>query len=369
VLHIRPEVLHHGAEAARRGTSTPACETPGACVTKRTTTPVLTGLGEPECLRWHQGALWFSDMARGTVHRWSLEEGARVVAEIPGRAGGLGWLPDGRLLAVSMDERRVYRREPDGSLVVHAELGDTARGPANDMLVDHVGRAYVGNFGFDYHAFVHRRPNAALYDPPGPPRTPIVCFAPDGTRLGQSEPLSFPNGCVLTADGTFIVAETLGLRLTALRVDERGVPVGARIWAPLVPNGVWNLLTHPGLPGRAARRISALLDRPAIADRSMSAIAPDGIALAPDGSTVWVANALRGECVRVGEGGHILDRVRTSQHALSCVVGGPDGDVLFAATAPSDDPEMARRLQRGRIEMHRLDLTGRKPRAGRVGRI
>lgn len=323
-------------------------------MTKRTTTPLLTGLGEPECLRWHQGALWFSDMAHGTVHRWTLEEGARVEAEIPGRAAGLGWLPDGRLLAVSMDEHRVYRREPDGSLVVHAEFGDVAGGPANDMLVDHLGRAYVGNFGFDYHAFVRQRPNAALYDPPGPPRTPIVCLAPDGTRLGLSEPLAFPNGCVLTADGTFVVAETLGLRLRALRVDENGLLVDGRTWAPLVPDGMWTALNHPGRVGRAARRVSALLDRPAIADRSTTPIAPDGIALAADGQTVWVANALRGECVRVGEGGRIFERVRTSQHTLSCVVGGANRDLLFAATAPSDDPVVAGRLDRGRIEMARI---------------
>ncbi|MBR7836541.1 SMP-30/gluconolactonase/LRE family protein [Actinospica durhamensis] len=323
---------------------------------KRSTTPVLTsGLGEPECLRWHDGALWFSDMAHGTVHRWTLEGGSDVVAEIPGRAAGLGWLPDGRLLAVSMDGHKVYRREFDGTLVVHADLGEDAGGPANDMLVDEQGRAYVGNFGFDYHSFVRQRPNSALYSPPGPPRTRIVCFAPDGSRLGVSEPLSFPNGCVLTADGIFIVAETLGFKLTALRRDEQGVLVDGRTWAPLVPENLWTLLNHPGMAGRMTRRISALLDRPVIAERSTSPIAPDGIALASDGHTVWVANALRSECVRVGEGGRVLDRVRTTQHTLSCVVGGPKRDILFAATAPSDDPDVAGRLDRGRIEMARLD--------------
>lgn len=323
-------------------------------MTKRTTTTVLNGLGVPECLRWHEGALWFSDMAYGTVSRWTREGGAGVVAEIPGRAAGLGWLPDGRLLAVSMDEHRVYRLEPDGTLVVHADLGESAGGPANDMLVDDAGRAYVGNFGFDYHAFVRRHPNSAVYAPPGPPRTPIVCFAPDGTRLGTSEPLTFPNGCAVTADGTFVVAETLGLRLTALRRDPSGVLTDGRLWAPLVPAALWSLLNRPGLTGRLTRRISALLDRPAIASRSKSPIAPDGIALASDGRTVWVANALRAECVRVAEGGRILDRVTTSQHTLSCVVGGADGDLLFAATAPSDDPVLARRLDGGRIEMARL---------------
>lgn len=321
---------------------------------KSTAVPVLTGLGEPESLRWHDGALWFSDLAHGTVHRWTGEGGAETVARIPGRAGGLGWLPDGRLLAVSMDEHRVYRREPDGSLVVHAELGEIAGGPANDMLVDCEGRAYVGNFGFDYHAFAREHPNSALYAPPGPPSTRIACFARDGTLLGTSEPLLFPNGCVITADGTLVVAETLAMRLTALTVDAAGRLTEPRAWAPLISPVLWRLVNHPGLPGRVTRRISALLDQPAVAKRSSSPIAPDGIALAPDGNTIWVANALRGECVRVAQGGKIIDRVRTSQHTLSCVVGGADRNTLFAATVPSDDPQIAGKLNTGCIEMVRL---------------
>jgi sugar lactone lactonase YvrE len=321
---------------------------------KCTAVPVLTGLGEPESLRWHDGALWFSDLAHGTVHRWTGEGGAETVARIPGRAGGLGWLPDGRLLAVSMDEHRVYRREPDGSLAVHAELGEIAGGPANDMLVDREGRAYVGNFGFDYHAFAREHPNSALYAPPGPPSTRIACFARDGTLLGTSEPLLFPNGCVITADGTFVVAETLAMRLTALTVDAAGGLMEPRAWAPLISPVLWRLVNHPGLPGRVTRRISALLDQPAIAKRSSSPIAPDGIALAPDGNTIWVANALRGECVRVAQGGKIIDRIRTSQHTLSCAVGGADGKTLFAATVPSDDPQIAGKLNTGCIEMVRL---------------
>lgn len=321
---------------------------------RRTAKPLLTGLGVPESLRWHDGALWFSDMARGTVHRWTQADGLDTVARIPGRASGLGWLPDGRLLAVSMDERRVYRREPDGSLVVHADLDGIASGEANDMLVDRAGRAYVGNFGFDYHAFVRAHPNVQLYAPPGPPTARVACFAADGALLGVSEPLLFPNGCVITADGDFVAAETLGLRLTALSLDEAGAPGEARPWASLVAPVLWRLLNHPGLAGRITRRFAVLLERPAIAQRSTTPIAPDGIALAPGERTIWMADALHPQCVHVARGGKIIERVRTSRRAYSCVIGGADGDILFAATGPSPDPQVAGKLDSGCIEMARL---------------
>jgi len=318
----------------------------------RTARIALDGFGVPESLRWRDGLLWFSDMAQGTVHTWDGESAsADTVVEIPGRAGGLGWLPDGRLLAVSMDEHKVYRVEDDGSVVVHADLAGIAGGPVNDMLVDSVGRAYVGNFGFDYHAFNRAHHNSALYAPPGPPASTVACFAPDGALIGCSDPLLFPNGAVITADGTFVVAETLALRLVALRMDPDGTLHDPQPWAPLVSPVLWRLLNHGGLPGRMTRAVSALLDKPAVAKRSSSPIAPDGIALASDGRSIWVANALRGECVRVAQGGRVRERVRTSQHTLSCVVGGPRGRTLFAATVATDDPDAARALHAGRIEV------------------
>ncbi|KUO09733.1 SMP-30/gluconolactonase/LRE family protein [Streptomyces sp. DSM 15324] len=322
---------------------------------KTTAEVALSGLGVPESLRWHRGALWFSDLAHGTVHRWDGSGEPETVVKVPGRAGGLGWLPDGRLLVVSMDGGRVYRLEGDGELVEHADLRHIVGGPVNDMLVDPLGRAYVGNFGFDYHAFTREHPNSLLYVPPGPPKTPIACLAPDGSLLGLSEPLLFPNGMLLTADGTaVVVAETLAMRLTRLPVDADGTLAGPEPWAPLISPALWRLLNHPGLPGRITRGISALLDRPAVAKRSASPVAPDGIAWDTDGRSIWVANALRGECVRVGEGGRVLDRVATSQHTLSCLVAGHDGRTLFAGTVPTDDPVRAAALGGGRIERVRL---------------
>jgi len=321
---------------------------------QRTTSIILDGFGVPESLRWHEGALWFSDLAHGTVHRWDGGE-PETVLKVPGRAGGLGWLPDGRLLVASMDGGRVYRLEPDGELTEHADLRRLVGGPVNDMLVDPRGRAYVGNFGFDYHAFVREHPNSMLYAPPGPPKAAIACLAPDGTMVGATEPTLFPNGCLLTADEeTVVVAETLAMRLIAFPVRPDGTLGAPRPWAPLIAPFLWRAVNHPGLLGRVTRRISALLDHPAIARRSASPIAPDGIAWDSDGETIWVANALRGECVRVAEGGRVLDRVRTSQHTLSCLVAGRDGRTLFAATVPTDDPVRAAELGGGRIEMLHL---------------
>ncbi|MDO0929560.1 SMP-30/gluconolactonase/LRE family protein [Streptomyces sp. TG1A-8] len=315
----------------------------------------LSGLGVPESLRWHEGALWFSDLAHGTVHRWDGRGEPETVLKVPGRAGGLGWLPDGRLLVASMDEGRVYRLEADNALVEHADLRHLVGGPVNDMLVDLQGRAYVGNFGFDYHAFSRKHPNSLLYAPPGPPKAPIACLAPDGSLLGLTEPLLFPNGTLLTADGTaLVVAETLAMRLTRLSVNADGTLADPRPWAALISPILWRLVNHPGLPGRITRRISALLDHPSLAKRSAAPVAPDGIAWDIDGETIWVANALRGECVRVAEGGRVLNRVATSQHTLSCLVAGHDGRTLFAATVPTDDPVRAAALNGGRIEMLRL---------------
>jgi sugar lactone lactonase YvrE len=254
-----------------------------------------------------------------------------------------------------MDHRCVYRLEPSGTLEQHAELGEIARGDANDMVVDTAGRAYVGNFGFDYHAEVRNRPAAMLYAPPGPPRAPVAAFAPDGSLIGTTEPLYFPNGAVLLDEGrTMVIAETMAMRLTAFTVAEDGSLSDPRPWAALIAKPLWRSLNRGGLVGGLTRRVSALTDRQWIANHSRSPIAPDGIGVHSDGKTIWVANALRGECVRVAKGGEILDRARTTQLTLSCVLGGDDGRTLYAATVPMLDPEDARAARRGRIETVQL---------------
>jgi sugar lactone lactonase YvrE len=318
----------------------------------KTARVVLDGLGVPESLRWRDGSLWFSDLAhgRGAVHRWVPGGEVETVAEVPGRAGGLGWLPDGRLLVVSMDRRCVYRLESDGSLALHADLTEVTGGPANDMYVDPDGYAYVGNFGFDLYSFQREHASAQLYAPPGPPNARIACLAPDGSLVGLSPPLLLPNGTVALAPGRLLVAESIGLRLTELAVRADGTVDGAETWASLVSPLLWRCLTNAGPLGKVTRAVSAALDHPAIARRSSSPVSPDGIALHHDSKSVWVANSLRGECVRVRPGGRIAERVRASQHALCCVVGGADERTLFIATAPTLDPVEAGQVARGRIE-------------------
>jgi sugar lactone lactonase YvrE len=240
--------------------------------------------------RWHDGRLWYSDFFQGGVFAVDGSGARERVCDVPGQPSGLGWLPDGRMLVVSMREDRVYRREPDGALVVHAELGDVAT-HCNDMVVAVDGTAYVGHFGFEFFGREEfERTNAS-----------IVGVRPDGTVWVAADDVAFPNGCVITADGTtLLVGETVGQRYVAfpiapdamLRADRR------RVWA--------------AVPGTA----------------------PDGCTLDAGGG-VWFADASAGRVWRVVEGGEITDTIETPMRAFACALGGDDGRTLFVLCAPS----------------------------------
>jgi len=257
---------------------------------------VLGGLGFAEGPRWHGGRLWFSDMGAAAVMAVDLEGRAEVVVEVPSRPSGLGWLPDGRLLVVSMGDRRVLRREADGAVVEHADLAALASFDCNDMVVDGRGRAYVGNAGFDLSARPLRvRP------------AEVVLVTPDGEARVVDDEVVFPNGSVVTPDGgTLIVAETFGQRLTAFTIADDG--------------------------SLADRRPFALLD----------GRAPDGICLDTEGA-VWVADATGSACLRVREGGEVVDRVDTGRGCFACMLGGPDRRTLFLLTAEGFRGEAIRR--------------------------
>ena len=271
---------------------------------------VASGLAFGEAPRWHDGALWWSDMHAGQVNR--LADGAvQAVCELPMRPSGLGWLPDGRLLVVSMTDKRVLRQEPDGSLVTHADLAGLVPRRLNDMTVDRQGRAYVGNFGFELDGV----------EAPAP--TVLVRVDADGSAHVVADDLLFPNGTVISADGlTLIIAETWGARLTAFDVHPGGILSGRRVWAPMPDVAV-----------------------------------PDGICLDAEGA-IWAASPTTHECLRLREGGEVLARIATGRGAYACMLGGADRRTLFICTADSHDPERQARERNGRIEAHDVSVPG-----------
>lgn len=265
---------------------------------------VMGGLAFPESARWHDGCLWFAEKRGHRVVKMDAEGRATTAVEVPGEPGGLGWDPEGRLLVVSMLDRRLLRIEADGAAHEVADLSEVTVGKCNDMVVDGRGRAYVGHFGYDL-----QRGEAAA-------PASLVLVRGDGEREVVAEGLEFPNGCVVTPDGgTLIVAETQARRLTAFDVDEDGGLGRRRVFADLAP------------------------------------ITPDGICLDAEGC-VWLADPLHKEVVRVREGGEVVERVSTGdQGAFACALGGEQRRTLYVCTyseeaSMSPDPPAVGRIDR-----------------------
>lgn len=267
---------------------------------------LLDGLGFAEGPRWHDGRLWFSDFVDRGVHSVDLAGTHRQVLEVAGQPSGLGWLPDGSLLAVSMRDRQVVRW--DGATVqTHADLSALTDHPCNDLVVDASGRAYVSSYGFDFDAAVASAGLSALIADRNLPTAAIYLVEPSGTLGVAADGLRFPNGMVVSeTNRTLIVAESLGSRLTAFAVNDDGTLGGRRTWA----------------------------------DLRLCGAAPDGIAADPAG-TVWVADPLSTRCLEVAEGGTVVSTVTTSQSAVACAVGDRH---LFVVTA-------GRRSRSGRVEV------------------
>jgi sugar lactone lactonase YvrE len=279
--------------------------------------PFLSGLFFGECPRWHDGRLWYSDFFDHAVFSASPDGERRVEVAFDGEPAGLGWLPDGRLLINSRLDRAIFRREEDGTLVRHGDLTPWATWHANDMVVAADGRAYAGNFGFDLDG---------LYD--GSVQSGAIASAslvrvdPDGTSYEAAADIAFPNGTVITDDGaTLIIAESFGGKLTAFDRASDGTLANRREWAVL--------------PG----------------------IAPDGICLCADGS-IWVSNAGAHECVRVAEGGEVLERVATSMNCYACMLGDDDRRTLYMIVAADSNAGVARAARNGAIEKVRTTVPG-----------
>lgn len=269
---------------------------------------VLDGLAFPEGPRWHDGRLWFSDMHSHTVIAVDEDGDREDIAEVKNRPSGLGWLPDGRLLIVSMTDRRLLRREADGSLEEVADLTPFASHHCNDMVVDREGRAYVGNFGFDLDAG-----DKSV-------TTNLILVTPEGDVSVAASDMAFPNGTVITDDGkTLIIGETFGGCLSAFDIESDGSLFNRRVWAPI------------------------------------KAAVPDGICLDAEGG-VWVASPVSAEVFRVLEGGEVTDRFSVSTQAFACMLGGSDGRTLFVCTASSSNPTDCAKNRDGRIEAFSVDV-------------
>ena len=252
------------------------------------------GLHFGEAPRWHDGVLWFSDFFDYAVKTVDLDGHIAVKLSIADRPSGLGWMPDGSMLIVSMTARALLRLD-QGRLALHADLSGIATFHCNDMVVDAEGRAYVGNFGFDLDTNeINGTLGEVLATHGG---ATIARVDPDGSVHAAADGLMFPNGTVITPDGhTMIVAESFADRLTAYDIGDDGSLSNRRLWADL--------------GGRK----------------------PDGICLDADGA-IWVANPVINECFRVAEGGDILDVIETDNRCFACMLGGPDRRTLFMLTS------------------------------------
>ena len=241
---------------------------------------LMTDISFGESPRWHDGRLWFSDWGTQEVIAVDPEGKSEVIVRVPSSPFCIDWLPDGRLLVVSARDRLLLRQGADGSLAPYAGLGGLSEHPWNDIVVDGRGNAYVGNIGFDF---------------PGGEFAPgtLALVTPDGAARQVADGLAFPNGMAVTPDNsTLIVAESYASRLTAFDMGADGGLSNRRVWADL-GDGV-----------------------------------PDGICLDAEGA-VWYADVPNERCVRVREGGEVLQTVDLDRGCFACMLGGPDGRTLF----------------------------------------
>jgi sugar lactone lactonase YvrE len=278
-------------------------------------TVLIDGLYFGEAPRWHDGRLWYSDFYDKKVKSVDLQGDTKLEVQLDEQPSGLGWLPDGRLLVVGMQSLTVKRLEKSG-LVVHADLSEYSTHLCNDMVVDKQGNAYVGNFGFNLDEEMQIRGAEGVLA--NHPKANIVKVTPNGEVSLATANMSFPNGAVITPDGkTLIVAETLGLCLTAFDITENSELINRRVWA------------------------------------NTGARVPDGICMNADGN-IWIANAVSNECALLAQGGEVLEIVNTSQNCYACMLGGTDDKTLFMLTAQSSHAAIAGASRAGKIEMAKV---------------
>ena len=269
----------------------------------RTLSTLLDGGGFFEAPRWREDRWWVSDFYRGVVMTVAPDGSSTEVLKVEHQPSGLGWMPDGSLLVVSMKDQRVLRLDPTGEVSVHAELAAYCGGHLNDMVVDAEGRAYVGEFGFDLQAFAD----------PAPAK--LMRVEENGAVTVLADDLLFPNGMLITPDGrSLLVGETAGSRYTAFTIAPDGSLSDRRVWAQVAE--------APEL-GPLAQTLPQLK------------FAPDGCTLDAEGC-IWAADAVGARCVRLAMGGEIVDEIGAPEGLgiFACMLGGADGRTLLMCAAP-----------------------------------
>jgi len=250
----------------------------------------MDGIAFGESPRWHEGKVWFSDWGANQVIALDPGGGHEVVATVASFPMCIDFLPDGRLLIVDSAQRRLLRREPDGSLVRHADLSGISDKPWNDIVADDRGNAYVNTIGFDF---------------PGGEFAPglVVLVSPDGSVAQVADGLAFPNGMAISPDGgTLVVAESYANQLTGYDIGTDGALANRRVWAET--------------PGDH----------------------PDGICMDADGA-IWYADVGNKHCVRVREGGQVLASVEWDRGAFACALSRGQDPRLFVVGQVFGGPE------------------------------
>ncbi len=268
------------------------------------------GIDFGEGPRWHEGRLWFSDFFRRGVYTLDDDGQEELQLRIDDRPSGLGWLPDGTLLVVAMTSRQVLAVDANGDVSQYADLQGLADGYCNDMVVSERGDAYVGNFGFDME-------NGAPFR-----SASIAHVRLDGSATVAADDLMFPNGSVITPDGsTLIVGETWGGRYTAWDIAGDGSLGNKRLWA------------------------------------QVEGSTPDGCCLDAEGA-IWMADFMGGRVARVLEGGEITDMIEVDGRAVACVLGGDDRRTLYVLQSPDSVPEQVSGKGLSTIGSVRVDVPG-----------
>lgn len=277
----------------------------------QTPTVLMTGIMLGESPRWHDGKLWFADWVAEKLYTLDEQGESKVVAHIASLPFSIDWLSDGRLLVVNARENRLMRQETDGSFITHADLSILSSFGCNEIVVDGRDNIFVNNINFAF---------------PGGEFQPgfIAVITPDATVRKVAGDLAFPNGMAITPDGkTLICAESFSKLLTAFDILPDGSLTNRRTWAKLEGQG------------------------------------GDGICMDAEGA-LWVASGPR--CVRLREGGEILDEIRTDRMCFACMLGGADGRTLYIVAADwTGSVDLASAEPTGQIQSVRVAV----PHAGR----